>query len=88
MAAQSGSTVRLIELKALAEEDIPLDFFSFSFSCKNFEIPAINNMKIFSTKGEYQNADVNFVDNHRFGKVNVMDRLFSYENKNLSQFIS
>lgn len=82
-AAQLGNSIRLIELKEIGDDKIPLDFFQMFFKIKDFDISTANfkNIKFSISKEERKKSGFH-EDQFDLGIINLNDDIFSYDKTN------
>lgn len=81
-ASQTGSTIRLIELKEIDKDLIPINFFTFSFTIDDFDITKASDMKFYATKEEFEKAGI--TDGKiELGHININKPMFSIDGTNL-----
>lgn len=80
-AAQSGSTVRLIELKEIGEDQIPLDFFSYSHIISDFDIKKVGGIEFHAKKEDFENYQAG--ERLDLEIMTLYDPIFSEDGENI-----
>lgn len=81
-AAQSGTTVRLIELKEIGEDQIPLDIFSFSLIISDFNIKKVEGIEFDAKKEDFE-KNYQAGDRIDLGIINFHSPIFSEDGENI-----
>ncbi|MCK4738731.1 MAG: hypothetical protein KAT46_02170 [Deltaproteobacteria bacterium] len=81
-ASMSGNRIYLITLKEIGEEKIPMNFTSFIFNYRYFDINALMNLKVGASKREAEKLGMSdFVTGKTV--VNTKEKIWSKDKKNL-----
>lgn len=81
-AAQSGSTVRLIELKEIGEDQIPLDFFSFTYTISDFDIKKAGGIEFQAKKEEFEKIS-QLEERIDLGTIDLNNPIFSEDGEKI-----